>query len=172
MPVPRASDIVLFGPFKLDLKAGELHKHGRKIRLQEQPFQLLKILLEHPGQVVAREELRERLWPDDTNVEFRHSINSAINRLRGVLGDTPDKPKYVETVARRGYRLLLSVNRELSDSASPTVPVAEAHMESAVSGTRSRSTRRFHRQSRGKLRRIKRQEKWPVCSRYAHWRQD
>jgi TolB-like protein/DNA-binding winged helix-turn-helix (wHTH) protein len=135
MPTPEMSDIVLFGPFKLDLKAGELQKHGRKIRLQEQPFQILKILLEHSGQVVAREELRKRLWPDDTNVEFGHSINSAINRLRDVLGDTPEKPKYVETVARRGYRLVLPVHRELIGSPNAPVPVAEAHMESAVSTT-------------------------------------
>jgi TolB-like protein/DNA-binding winged helix-turn-helix (wHTH) protein/Tfp pilus assembly protein PilF len=135
MPTPELSDIVLFGPFKLDLKAGELQKHGRSIRLQEQPFQILKILLEHSGQVVAREELRKRLWPDDTNVEFGHSINSAINRLRDVLGDTPEKPKYVETVARRGYRLVLPVERELIGSPIPTVPVAEAHMESAISST-------------------------------------
>jgi TolB-like protein/DNA-binding winged helix-turn-helix (wHTH) protein/Tfp pilus assembly protein PilF len=135
MPAPGESDIVLFGPFKLDLKAGELHKHGRKIRLQEQPFQILKILLEHPGQVVAREELRKRLWPDDTNVEFGHGINSAIMRLRDVLGDTPDKPKYVETVARRGYRLLLPVDKELIDSANPSVPAAQSHTESVHSIT-------------------------------------
>ena len=112
MQTTRASHAVRFGPFKLDLKSGELHKHGRKICLQEQPFRLLTVFVERSGQVVTREELRNRLWPNDTIVEFGHSINSAIKRLRDVLGDTADKPRYVETVARRGYRFLPPVEWE------------------------------------------------------------
>jgi len=100
---------VRFGPFRLDLTAGELHKDDRKIRLQEQPFRVLKLLVERPGEVVTREELQKKLWPNDTIVEFDHSINAAIKRLRNALGDTAEKPKYVETVARRGYRLLVPV---------------------------------------------------------------
>ena len=100
---------VCFGPFKLDLKAGELHQDGRKIRLQEQPFQVLKMLLEHPGEVVSREEIKKKLWPNDTIVEFDHSINAAIKKLRLALGDSAEEPKYVETVARRGYRLMVPV---------------------------------------------------------------
>jgi serine/threonine protein kinase/DNA-binding winged helix-turn-helix (wHTH) protein/Tol biopolymer transport system component len=100
---------VCFGPFRLDLTAGELHKGDRRIRLQEQPFRVLKLLVEHPGEVVTREELQKMLWPNDTIVEFDHSINAAIKRLRDALGDTAEKPKYVETVARRGYRLLVAV---------------------------------------------------------------
>ena len=105
------SHIVRLGPFKLDLKAGELHKNGRRIRLQEQPFRVLQMLVERAGDVVTREELQKRLWPNDTIVEFDHSINAAIKRLRDALGDTAENPKYVETVARRGYRLIVLAER-------------------------------------------------------------
>src|SRR5260370_21573450 len=94
---------VRFGPFELNLREGELRKEGRRIRLQEQPFQMLRMLLETPGAVVVREEIRKRLWPDDTVVEFDHSINAAVKRLRDALRDSADKPRYIETVARRGY---------------------------------------------------------------------
>src|SRR6516162_2263362 len=104
-----AGNTVCFGPFKLDLKAGELLQDGRKIRLQEQPFQVLKMLLEHPGQVVTREEIKKKLWPNDTIVEFDHSINAAIKKLRLALGDSAEEPQYVETVARRGYRFIAPV---------------------------------------------------------------
>ena len=112
---------VRFGPFRLDLVAGELHKGDRKIRLQEQPFRVLQLLVERPGEVVTREELQKKLWPNDTIVEFDHSINAAIKRLRDALGDTAEKPKYVETVARRGYRLLVAV--EWAEPASPPAGV-------------------------------------------------
>ena len=105
-----AGNAVCFGPFKLDLKAGELHQDGRKILLQEQPFQVLKMLLEHPGQVVTREEIKKKLWPNDTIVEFDHSINAAIKKLRLALGDSAEEPQYVETVARRGYRFIAPVH--------------------------------------------------------------
>ena len=95
-----------FGPFELDVRRGELRKEGRRIRLQEQPFQILQRLLESPGEVVSREEIRRRLWPDDTVVEFDHSINVAIKRLRDALRDSAEKPRYIETVARRGYRFI------------------------------------------------------------------
>jgi serine/threonine protein kinase/DNA-binding winged helix-turn-helix (wHTH) protein len=111
---------VLFGPFRLDLAAGELHKGDRKIRLQEQPFRVLKLLVERPGEVVTREDLQKKLWPNDTIVEFDHSISSAMRRLRDALGDTAEKPKYVETVARRGYRLLVPV--EWADAAADVQP--------------------------------------------------
>jgi len=98
--------IVRFGPFELDIRAGELTKQGRKILLQQQPFQILLMLLERPGDVVLREEIRRRLWPNDTFVQFAPSINAAMQRLREALGDTANRPRYVETVSRRGYRLL------------------------------------------------------------------
>jgi serine/threonine protein kinase/Tol biopolymer transport system component len=102
----RSGGVVCFGPFKLDLRAGELHRDGQKIRLQEQPFRILILLLEGAGTVVTREEIRKKLWPNDTIVEFDHSINAAIKKLRLVLGDSAQEPQYVETVGRRGYRLM------------------------------------------------------------------
>src|SRR5215469_15678551 len=98
-----------FGVFELDLRAGELRRNGAKVKLQEQPFLVLSELLEHPGQVVTREELRKRLWPADTYVDFDHGLNAAIRRLRDALGDSAENPIFVETVARRGYRFLAPV---------------------------------------------------------------
>jgi len=110
MEAARSKNAVCFGPFKLDLKAGELRKEGAQpIRLPEQPFRILTMMLEHPGEVVSREEIRKRLWPNDTIVEFEHSISAAMNRLRQALGDSADNPRYIETLARRGYRLLVPV---------------------------------------------------------------
>jgi len=99
-----------FGVFELDLRAGELRRNGSKIKLQEQPFQVLAELLDRPGKVVTREELRNRLWPADTYVDFDHSLNAAIRRLRDALGDSAENPTFVETVARRGYRFLAPVS--------------------------------------------------------------
>ncbi len=110
MALEGSANIVCFGPFRLDLKAGELCQDGERVRLQEQPFKILKMLLEQPGEVVTREEIRKSLWPNDTIVEFDHSINSAVKKLRLALGDTAEDARYVETVARRGYRLLVAVD--------------------------------------------------------------
>jgi serine/threonine protein kinase len=109
MRTPAQRQIVIFGPFTLDLKAGELHRDGHAILLQEQPFLVLKMLLDRPGDVVTREEMRRALWPNDTIVEFDQSINAAIKKLRIALQDSAEEPQYVETVARRGYRLIVSV---------------------------------------------------------------
>jgi TolB-like protein/DNA-binding winged helix-turn-helix (wHTH) protein/Flp pilus assembly protein TadD len=98
-----------FGVFELDPRAGELRKHGLRVRLQEQPFQVLAMLLEHPGEVVSREELKKRLWPADTFGDFDHGLNKAINKLRDALGDSAESPRFVETIARRGYRFLAEV---------------------------------------------------------------
>ena len=95
---------VQFGPFEVNLQRRELRKDGRRVRLQEQPFQILRMLLESPGEVVSREDIRKRLWPEGTVVEFDHSINAAVKRLRDALRDSADKPRYIETSARRGYR--------------------------------------------------------------------
>jgi Tol biopolymer transport system component/DNA-binding winged helix-turn-helix (wHTH) protein len=100
---------VQFGSFEVDMKSGELRRNGTRIRLQEQPFQILALLLERPGEVVTREELQGRLWPADTYVDFDHSLNAAVRRLRDALGDSAENPRFVETVARRGYRLLVPV---------------------------------------------------------------
>jgi len=110
MPESRlAPAVVCFDVFELDLRAGELRQEGRKIKLQEQPFRVLSYLLERAGDVVTREELREKLWPADTFVDFDHSLNSAVARLRDALRDSADKPRFVETVAKRGYRFIGSI---------------------------------------------------------------
>src|ERR1700719_1532114 len=98
-----------FGVFELDPRAGELRKRGVRVRLQEQPFQVLATLLEHPGEIVTREELRKKLWPADTFVDFDHGLNKVINKIREALSDSVESPRFVETVARRGYRFLADV---------------------------------------------------------------
>jgi serine/threonine-protein kinase len=105
-PPPRR---VRFGPFEADFDAGELRKHGRRVRLQDQPLKILAVLCERAGRPVTREELRDRLWPADTFVDFEHGLNTAVKRLRDVLGDAADRPTYVETLPRRGYRLIAPV---------------------------------------------------------------
>lgn len=129
MPVPQnSSRFVRFGVFEVDLKAGELRKSGMKLRFQGQPFQVLAVLLERPGEVVSREELQQRLWPSDTFVDFDHSLNSAVNKVREVLGDSASSPRYVETLARRGYRFIAAVQAEPLS----TPPVAESGMQPAL----------------------------------------
>ena len=129
-----------FGAFRLDLKAGELCKGRRKILLQEQPFQILLMLLEHRGQVVTRDEIKRRLWPNDTVVEFDHSIHTAIKKLRQALDDSAEEPRYVETVARRGYRLLVPVEQIETSPADPTpeagVPRSAASSPANLTGKR------------------------------------
>jgi cholera toxin transcriptional activator len=115
-PSPNPSQkpgLLRFGVFEADLESRELRKHGRRVRLQGQPFAILAVLLERPGAIVTREELRERLWPADTFVDFDHSLNTAINKIREVLGDSASSPRFVETVARRGYRFLADVQSGL-----------------------------------------------------------
>jgi TolB-like protein/DNA-binding winged helix-turn-helix (wHTH) protein/tetratricopeptide (TPR) repeat protein len=99
-----------FGSFEVDFRAGELLKNGRRIRLQDQPLQVLAMLLEQPGEVVARDDLRQKLWPTDTFVDFDHGLNNAINRLRETLNDSADAPRFIETLPRRGYRFIAEVN--------------------------------------------------------------
>jgi Tol biopolymer transport system component/DNA-binding winged helix-turn-helix (wHTH) protein len=103
-------EVVRFGVYELDPRAGELRRKGVKVKIQEQPFQVLALLLERPGEVITREELKRRLWPADTFVDFDHSLNAAIKRLRDALRDSADNPRFVETLARRGYRFLAPVN--------------------------------------------------------------
>jgi TolB-like protein/Flp pilus assembly protein TadD len=98
--------IVRFGTFELDVRAGELHKQGVRIKLQEQPLRILEMLVGRPGQLVTRDELRSRLWPSDTFVDFDHGLNKAINKLREALGDSAESPRFIETLAKRGYRFI------------------------------------------------------------------
>jgi DNA-binding winged helix-turn-helix (wHTH) protein/Tol biopolymer transport system component len=114
---------IQFGTFEVDLRAGELRRNGSKVKLQEQPFQVLTLLLEQPGEVVTREELQKRLWPVDTFVDFDHSLNAAIRRLRDALGDSAENPRFVETVARRGYRFVAPVNGAQAAVAVQPIPL-------------------------------------------------
>jgi len=117
---------VRFGPFEADLRTGELTKHGIRVRVAEQPFQVLVLLLESPGQLVTRERLREELWPADTFVEFDRGLNSAVRRLRGALGDSSKTPRYIETLPKRGYRFRAAVELvEASPEASHPLPQPE-----------------------------------------------
>jgi TolB-like protein len=110
---PSRSGTVRFGVYELDVRGGELRQEGVRVKLQEQPFHILQILLERPGEVVTREELRQRIWPPDTFVDFDHGINNAIKRLRAALNDSAETPRYIQTVASRGYRFIASMNVSL-----------------------------------------------------------
>lgn len=113
-----------FGLFEVDKSAGELRKDGTKVRLQEQPLQVLVALLERPQEVITREELRQRLWPSDTFVDFDHSLNTAIAKLREALGDTAGNPRFIETLPKRGYRFLAPVSTDTANTSTSTAEVA------------------------------------------------
>jgi eukaryotic-like serine/threonine-protein kinase len=135
MAVTARTRAARFGAFEVDLRSGELRKHGIRLKLQDQPFQLLAHLLEHPGEVVTREELRQKLWPADTFVDFDTGLNSAIKKLRDALGDSADEPRYIETLPRRGYRFIAHVeNGDLPapvsiESRLATVPAVRPRSE-------------------------------------------
>src|SRR5262250_3986881 len=101
--------VIRFGVFEANLRSGELRKSGIRIKLHDQPFQILALLLERPGEIVTRDELRQKLWPADTFVDFDHSLNTAVKKVREALGDSASNPRYLETVARRGYRFLAQI---------------------------------------------------------------
>ncbi len=134
--------IIRFDVFEVDLQAGQLRKHGLRIRLQEQPFAVLALMLERPGEAITREELRHSLWPSDTFVDFDHGLNNAINRLREALNDSADSPRFIETLPRRGYRFIARVdNGALPGSAPvqasitpalPLVPTAEPRIKRRI----------------------------------------
>lgn len=130
-PLPRAAR---FGDFEANLRSAELRRDGHTIKVQEQPFQVLAMLLERPGEIVSREELRERLWPEDTFVDFDHSLATAILKIRNALEDSASEPRFVETVPRRGYRFIAPVETVFAESEEPvgTVP------QTASTATRKR----------------------------------
>ena len=146
-----ASEVIRFGVFEVDLRTGELRRHGLRVRLPSQSFQVLQLLLEHPGGMVSREELREKLWPANTFVDFDHGVNAAVKRLREALGDSADNPRFVETLPRRGYRFIAPVEgnpdsgedvRELEkDRPQRLGDMADARLEveEALTATRSAS---------------------------------
>jgi len=111
-----------FGPFEFDIVSGELYRQGERVRLQEQPRQVLSALLERPGEIVTRDELRERLWKTDTFVDFEHGLNTAIKKVRRALGDSAEAPAFIETLARRGYRFIARVESPGAASAAPSAP--------------------------------------------------
>ena len=110
MTAPHAAgQVVRFGIFEVDLTTGELRRKGLRVRLQEQPFQVLRMLLERPGELVRREDLRQRLWPEVLSADFEQGLNKAVHKVRLALGDSADNPRFVETLARRGYRFIAAV---------------------------------------------------------------
>jgi DNA-binding winged helix-turn-helix (wHTH) protein len=135
----RSANLLRFEVFEVDLRAQELYKAGRKIKLQIQPFQVLAMLLETPGEVVTREEMQKRLWPADTFVDFDHSLNTAIKKLRQALGDDKKKPRFVETLPKRGYRFLAKVKgpaaQPAAGRAAPTILAATDVAKEAVASS-------------------------------------
>ena len=132
-PAPR---VVRFDVFQADLCAGELYKSGRKVRLQIQPFQALAILLERPGEVVTREEFEKRLWPGDTFVDFDHSLNTAIRKLRQALGDDKKKPRFVETLPKRGYRFVGTLDRVAPSTVPASSPIPAPSLQTSTPPSR------------------------------------
>ena len=126
--------IFAFGAFELDSRSGELRKHGLKIRLPDQPLQVLLLLLERPGEIVTRDEIQRRLWPTDTFVNFDTGLSSAVRKLRDAVGDSAERPQFIETVPRRGYRFIAPVK-----SAADHLPKAPAMSTSTSTGTRVRA---------------------------------
>ncbi len=126
MAVSPAEDVIRFGVFELDLKAGQLTRYGTKLRLPQQPLQLLAVLLERPGEVFTRDELRSRLWSSDVFVDFDHGLNKSIQKLRDALGDSAASPRYIETIPRVGYRFIAPV----SNGHRP--PAAKVAIEPAI----------------------------------------
>ncbi|MGZ7079525.1 MAG: winged helix-turn-helix domain-containing protein, partial [Thermoanaerobaculia bacterium] len=127
-PRPR---VARFGIFDLDLHAGELRRSGIRVPLQDQPVRLLAFLLEHAGEVVTREEVRDRLWPAEF-VDFDHSLNTAVRKLRAALDDSADNPRFIETLSRRGYRFIAPVSWNVEPATKPVPVVPEPRVRSNV----------------------------------------
>ncbi len=122
-----------FGTFEADAATGELRRQGIRIKLNSQPFQVLLLLLEHPGDLLTRDNISHELWPDGTFVDYEHGVNSAVNRIREALGDSASNPRYIETLARRGYRFIAPVEC-ISNEPSPE-PLPQAPLPDAISTT-------------------------------------
>src|SRR6201987_1026088 len=145
-----------FGVFELDASTGELRRNGTLIKLQEQPARILLLLLENAGQMVTREQLRQHLWPSDTFVDFDHSLNTAVMKLREALGDSAEKPLYIETIPKKGYRfvapvlLALATETRNGSAGAPNLP-ARADLEEILSGTATKTeeTRKQPTKDRG-----------------------
>ncbi len=123
-PLSSSQTIIRFGDFLVDLHSGELRRHGIRIKLQVQPFRVLQILLKHPGDVVTREELQKSIWPADTFVDFDHGLNNAVKKLREALADDAEKPRFIETLSKRGYRFIGPVEELGNGARTPAGPAA------------------------------------------------
>jgi len=130
MPANPSLPMIRFSTFELNLQTGELRRQGQKLRLQQQPFQVLAALLEQPGDVVTREELRSKLRPSETFVDFDHGLNAAIKRLRNVLGDSAETPVFIETLSRRGYRFIYPVDGCSAANSEGVAATAETSADS------------------------------------------
>jgi len=137
--VAPSHELIRFGPFEVDLRNRRIRKHGLKIRLQDQPFQILQILLEHPGELVTREELQRQIWPADTFVDFEQGLNNAIKRLREALGDSAETPQFVETIPKHGYRFLAETHTNGSNGSTKIAekPTAQMALTSTSLGRRT-----------------------------------
>jgi DNA-binding winged helix-turn-helix (wHTH) protein/Tol biopolymer transport system component len=139
--------LIRFSVFELDLDSGELFKQGRKIKLQGQPFELLMALLERPGEVVTRDELQQKIWPSDTVVDFDRGLNRAVNKVREALGDSAETPQFIETLPRRGYRFIGSIQEEphvvSAGEAAPAPILPQAHPETVAAKAKVKSRRSF-----------------------------
>src|SRR5215467_7700495 len=138
-PQDSSPKVVQFGVFELDLQRAELRRQGVKVKLQEQPLKVLQFLLEDPGQIISREQLRTHIWPANTFVEFDQGLYSAMARLRDALGDSSESPRFIETVARRGYRFIAPI------TAPTTVPAGDNALDSEqiTRGTEALALRHF-----------------------------
>jgi len=125
--MPIVSRLIRFGPFEADLMSGELRKTGVRVAVQAQPFEILAALLERPGVLITREELRVRIWPNEVFVDFDHGLNKGVSKLREVLGDDGSKPRYVETLPRRGYRFIATVSEQSIEAAGHAVVARLLH---------------------------------------------
>jgi cholera toxin transcriptional activator len=132
MPGEDSRQVYRFGVFEADEAAGELRKHGVRIKLHSQPFQVLLMLLEKPSVIVTREEMRQRLWGNNTFVDFDHSLNTAVSKIRDVLGDSASVPRYVETIAGKGYRFLVPVITQTDIPERPTPRLPEPEPRAAI----------------------------------------
>lgn len=154
MPNETQPAVYRFDVYEADLRSGELRKHGMRLKLSGQPFQVLAILLQRAGEMVTREDLHQALWPADTFVDFDHGLNTAINKVRAALGDSGNSPRFVETLARRGYRFIAPVTTVDADLERPVQvagPVAETRA-STVAASTSETVDELPRPSRGLVR--------------------
>src|SRR6202050_3241135 len=129
---------IRFGACEADLPSGEVRKSGSRIKLQDQPFKVLQILLEHPGDLVTREELQSRIWPEDSFGDFDHAVNVAVGKLRAALGDSAENPSFIETVPRRGYRFVARLD-ESSGDPHPPLPAINGVQPSRVASAFNRT---------------------------------